>query len=170
MFFGVGAVGDHFECVLRVLHQTCEDSGILIVRNVVGHLNVNCIKYNIRFSLVIAFVAGPADGGTICGDIGCFGSRGFVAGGHLLNNEIVHKSRTSVLAFTTQDDVAGAAERYRELVCVPTSIVFGSNNSTVGLGVVTIEEAKFCGSCNFAVLASIHADTFGSVGSTLCVT
>ena len=89
MFSGVGAISGYLEGVLCVLRQTCEGSGIFIVSDVVGHLIVIYIKYNVGITIGIASVACPADGGTFSGDVSGFGSRGLVAGGSWLNCDVV---------------------------------------------------------------------------------
>ena len=74
------------------------------------------------------------------------------------------------MAFAAQHDVAGAGHRDGELVGVPARGGFSRHHAAVGLGEVTIEEAKFCGAFNFAIGTGKHSHTFRSVAGSTCVT
>ena len=91
MFCVIGAISGHFEGVGRALRQTREGGGIFIVRNVVGHLIVICIKYNVGFTIGIASVGCPADGGTGSGDALIInrGRCGFKAGRSYIDGDVV---------------------------------------------------------------------------------
>ena len=175
------AVGAHVGIVCGALGETFNSS------RVGGHIDdgggdqcLSIIGVEVAASLVgnlpsvLTFRAiGPfQNGGVSCTRTGCFEhkGRGLAASGNLLNNEIIHIGGTAVCAFTTQDDVASAAERYRELVGVPTSGAFIQHNVAVGLVAITIEEAKFCGPFNLTIGAGIYANTFSWVGRTTCIT
>ena len=93
MFSGIGAISSHLEGVRRVLRQTREGGGMIVLvnGNIVDHLIVICIKNAIASTIGIASVGCPADSGARSGDTLIInrGSRGLVAGGSHFNRYVV---------------------------------------------------------------------------------